>query len=172
MTVHRTRPLPRGVLRGCYSIVDSLIEDTQRALRGFDKAGWYEGGHEGICYWAGREEPGLTTMEAALVPEANHRRFGVFVSESALPMWPVVHAQWDWAFLPKFTATRARHPAFRWRRRPCRDAIRKHAVLGGPNYGRNLRAITDFSIHQFQDHRCCVIVIQFQSRSSLVSFYD
>jgi len=154
MTVHRTRPLPRGVLRGCYSIVDSLIEDTQRALRGFDEAGWCEGGHEGICYWAGREEPGLTTMEAVLVPKANHRRFGVFVSESAF----ADVARRTRAMGLGILAQVHSHPGRDTRHSDGDDDLvvmpfENMLSLVAPNYGRNLKGITDFSIHQFQDHR-------------------
>ena len=154
MTVHRTRPLPRGVLRGCYSIVDSLIEDTQRALRGFDEAGWHEGGHEGICYWAGREEPGLTTMEAVLVPKASHRRFGVFVMESAFADVARRARAMGLGILAQVHS----HPGRDTRHSDGDDALvvmpfENMLSLVAPNYGRNLRAITDFSIHQFQDHR-------------------
>ena len=80
MTVERQHPLPRGTLRGRYRIADDLITETQLALRTFDEAGRHEGGHEGICYWAGREELHLTSLEAVVVPAARHERFGVFVS--------------------------------------------------------------------------------------------
>lgn len=154
MTVHRTRPLPRGVLRGCYSIVASLIEDTQQALRGFDEAGWYEGGHEGICYWAGREEPNLTTMEAVLVPKADHGRFGVFVSESVFADVARRARAMGLGVLAQVHS----HPGRDTRHSDGDDDLvvmpfENMLSLVAPSYGRNLKAITDFSIHQFQDHR-------------------
>ena len=83
MTVNRTRPLPHGTLRGNYRIAHNVLKDTRQALRTFDEAGHYEEGHEGICYWAGREEPSVTSLEAVVVPVARHGRFGVFVSAKA-----------------------------------------------------------------------------------------
>ena len=83
MAVRRVRPLPRGILCGRYRISPGLIHDTQQALQEFYELGRHEGGHEGLCYWAGREDADLTSLEAAVVPAARHGRFGVFVSEAA-----------------------------------------------------------------------------------------
>ena len=83
MTVHRLRPLPRGKLRGEFKIAPNLISATQRALHVFYHAGRYEGGHEGICYWAGREEKGRTYLQEVVLASAHHEPFGVFVSAAA-----------------------------------------------------------------------------------------
>ena len=96
MTVYRTRPLPRGALRGQYKVAANLIDDTQRALRSFFEAGRHEGGHEGLCYWAGREEPNLTSLEAVVVPSAQHGKYGVFVSETGFAdVAPAAPEGWD-----------------------------------------------------------------------------
>ena len=79
MTVYRTRPLPRGALHGRYKISPKLIDDTKQALRTFYEAGRHEGGHEGLCYWAGREAPDVTCLEAVVAPTARHGQYGVFV---------------------------------------------------------------------------------------------
>ena len=58
--VHRISPLYLGDLRGHFLLTRDVIDNTRVALRQFYEAGAYEGGHEGICFWAGREEPNLT----------------------------------------------------------------------------------------------------------------
>ena len=65
----RRRPLPRGLLRGRYWMSDGLIAETRRALLTFYEAGRGDGGHEGICFWAGLEGPDVTRL-----PETRPRR--------------------------------------------------------------------------------------------------
>ena len=154
MTVYRTRPLPRDTLRGQYQLAHNLIDDTMRALTAFFDAGRHEGGHEGLCYWSGREEPDLTTLEAVIVPSAQHGKHGVFVSEA------------DFADV----ARRARamglgvlaqvhsHPGRDTRHSDGDDDLivmpfQNMLSLVAPYYGRFLRTITDFSVHQYQDGR-------------------
>lgn len=154
MTVHRTRPLPRGMLRGCYSITRKLIEDTQRALSMFDKAGRHEGGHEGICYWAGHEQPGLTGLEAVIVPDATHGRFGVFISEAAFAEVARRSRAMGLGILAQIHS----HPGRDTRHSDGDDKLvvmpfENMLSLVAPYYGRTLRSIADFSIHQFQNHR-------------------
>ena len=154
MTVHRTRPLPRGALRGHYRIAHSLLESTQRALRAFDEAGRAEGGHEGICYWAGRENPPWTSLEAVIVPRARHRRLGVFVSEEAFGE-VARHAR---AMGLGILAQVHSHPGHDTRHSDGDDDLvvmpfENMLSLVAPYYGRTLKSITDFSIPQFQAHR-------------------
>ena len=78
--VNRTRPLPCGPIRGQYRVSSDLIDQTRQALSGFYEAGRNDDGHEGICFWAGTERPGVTTFEGVIVPVATHGPFGVFVS--------------------------------------------------------------------------------------------
>ena len=150
----RTRPLPRGTLRGRYRIADDLIAETQLALRAFDEAGRHEGGHEGICYWAGREEPSLTSLEAVVVPPAHHERFGVFVS--APEFGEVAHRARAMGL--GVLAQVHSHPGRDTRHSDGDDDLvvmpfENMLSLVAPHYGRTLTSIKIFSIHQFQDHR-------------------
>ena len=154
MTVHRTRLLPRGELRCHYRGAHDLIDNTRRALRAFDEAGRHEGGHEGICYWAGREEATATSLETVLVPDANHRRFGVFVSERAFAEVARRARAMDLGILAQVHS----HPGWDTRHSDGDDDLvvmpfENMLSLIAPYYGRTLNSITDFSVHQFQDHR-------------------
>ena len=152
--VHRIRPLPRGVLRGRFRISHNIIEDTRQALRAFDEAGRHEGGHEGICYWAGREQPNLTTLEAVIVPNACHGRFKVFVSEAAFAEVARSARAMGLGILAQVHS----HPGHDTRHSDGDDDLivmpfENMLSLVAPYYGRTLNSIADFSIHQFQDHR-------------------
>lgn len=154
MTVHRTRPLPRGSIRGHYTISSTLLADTRRALRCFYRAGWRDGGHEGLCYWAGREEPGLTKFEATLVPRAQHDRYGVFVSEIAF----ADVARRARALGMGILAQVHSHPGRDTRHSDGDDDLivmpfENMLSLVAPYYGSILGAVFDFSVHQFQNHR-------------------
>ena len=154
MTVHRVRPLPRGILRGRYRMSPSLIHDTQQALLKFFEAGCHDGGHEGLCYWAGREHADRTSLEAAIVPTARHGRFGVFVSEAAFADVARQARGMGLGILAQVHS----HPGRDTRHSDGDDDLvvmpfENMLSLVAPYYGRSLRAITDFSVHQFQDHR-------------------
>ena len=154
MTVHRTRPLPRGSLRGRYMIGPTLLQDTRQALRCFFRAGQHEGGHEGLCYWAGHEEDGLTRLEAVIVPRAQHDRYGVFVSEIAF----ADVARRARALGMGVLAQVHSHPGSDTRHSDGDDELvvmpfENMLSLVAPHYGQILGAIIDFSVHQFQDHR-------------------
>lgn len=152
--VHRTRPLPLGQLRGNYRLSRRIIGETDDALLSFYEAGRYEGGHEGICYWAGREEPNLTRLETVIVPTANHERFGVFVSAAAFGEV----ARRARAIGMGILAQVHSHPGSDTRHSDGDDDLVTMPFEGmlslvAPFYGRRLRSISDFSVHQFQDHR-------------------
>ena len=154
MTVYRTRPLPRGALRGQYKLAHNLIEDTQRALGMFFDAGRHEGGHEGLCYWAGREETNLTSLEAVVVPSAEHGKCGVFVSETAFADVARRARAMGLGVLVQVHS----HPGRDTRHSDGDDDLivmpfENMLSLVAPYYGRFLRAITDFSVHQYQDRR-------------------
>lgn len=154
MTVHRFRPLPRGILRGHFRVSHDLINDTQKALCTFYEAGSYEGGHEGICFWAGRELSNVTTLEAVVVPNALHERFRVFVSEKAFGE----AARFARAMGLGILAQVHSHPGIDTRHSDGDDNLilmpfENMLSLIAPNYGRTIKSIWDFSVHQFQDHR-------------------
>ena len=154
MTVYRTRPLPRGALRGRYKLAPNLIDDTQQALRTFFDAGRHEKGHEGLCYWAGREFANLTCLEAVVVPIAEHEKYGVFVSESAFADVARRARAMGLGVLAQVHS----HPDRDTRHSDGDDDLvvmpfESMLSLVAPNYGRFLRAITDFSVHQYQDRR-------------------
>lgn len=154
MTVYRIRPLPRGILHGRYRISPSLINDTRQALLGFFEAGLYEGGHEGICYWAGREDADLTSLEAAVVPTARHGRYSVFVSEAAFADVARQARAMGLGILAQVHS----HPEHDTRHSDGDDSLvvmpfENMLSLVAPYYGRTLSTITDFSVHQFQDSR-------------------
>ena len=154
MSVYRTRPLPRGVLRGRYRLAEGLIASTRRALRRFYEAGRDEGGHEGICYWAGREYPDLTLLQAVIVPTADHQRFGVFVSEASF----AEAARRARAMRLGILAQIHSHPGHDTRHSDGDDDLvvmpfENMLSLVAPHYGRSVRTLGDFAIHQCQAHR-------------------
>lgn len=152
--VIRTRPLPRRSLRGRYWIAHDLISETRRALSSFYEAGRPDGGHEGICFWAGLERSDATTFEVVIVPVARHGPHGVFVSamdfgnaaDSAHRMGLGILAQVH------------SHPRVDTRHSDGDDDLvvmpfERMLSLVAPFYGRTVRSISDFSVHQFQNHR-------------------
>ncbi len=154
MTVYRTRPLPRGEIRGRYTITHTLIEETQRVLQAYYEAGREEGGHEGICYWAGRESPGMTSLEAVVVPRARHGRFSVFVSEAAFSEVARRAREMGLGILAQVHS----HPGYDTRHSDGDDDLvimpfENMLSLVAPHYGLTLKSITDFSVHQYQNHR-------------------
>ncbi len=154
MTVYRTRPLPRAELRGRFEIAPNLIDETRRALRTFYRAGRYEGGHEGICYWAGREESDRTCLEIVLVPTALHERFGVFVSAAAFGEVARRARRMGLGVLVQVHS----HPGADVRHSDGDDDLvvmpfENMLSLVVPHYGRTLKSMADFGVHQFQDHR-------------------
>ncbi len=154
MAVQRVRPLPCGFLRGRYRISSGLIHDTQKALRGFFESGRHEGGHEGLCYWAGREDADMTNLEAAVVPAARHGRYGVFVSEAAFAEVARQARAMGLGILAQVHS----HPGRDTRHSDGDDDLvvmpfENMLSLVAPHYGQTVRAIADFSVHQFQDRR-------------------
>jgi len=152
--VHRERPLPRGVLRGRYRIAPNLVDQTRTALTMFYEAGRHEGGHEGICFWAGLERPDSIDLSTVIVPSAHHERFGVFVSAvdfgnaadeahgKGLGLLAQIHS----------------HPGVDTRHSDGDDDLvvmpfENMLSIVAPFYGRTVRSISDFSVHQFQNHR-------------------
>lgn len=85
MTVHRTRPLPRGPLRGRAVVAADVIAASEAALRSFHGDGESDvDPHEGLLFWAGRRVEELTYVLTALIPSSRHRPFGVATDEAAM----------------------------------------------------------------------------------------
>ena len=154
MTVHRTTPLPLGRLRGQFEIASNLVAETHRALHTFYRLGRYEGGHEGICYWAGVEMTDRTLLESVVVPTAHHERFGVFVSAAAFADVARRARRMGLGVLAQVHS----HPTFDVRHSDGDDDLvvmpfENMLSLVAPHYGRTLRSMADFGVHQFQDRR-------------------
>jgi hypothetical protein len=81
---YRTKSLPKGELHGTFLVTTGVIQATRAAVSSFAHAGVYEGGHEGIAYWAGREMADCTVFMQALIPVADHSNGRVMVSELEL----------------------------------------------------------------------------------------
>ena len=150
----RTLPLPQGELRGKHQISTHLIQETRSALLSFYKAGRYEGGHEGICYWAGRVKPHLTRLTTVIIPDAHHERFAVFVSAAAFGDVARRARAMGLGVLAQVHS----HPRWDARHSDGDDELivmpfENMLSLVAPHYGRTLTSIKNFSIHQFQDHR-------------------
>lgn len=150
-TVFRTRPLPHGDLRGMFFLAERVLTDTRAALLRFAEAGIDDGGHEGICYWAGREEPGKTTFEAVLVPDARHRPGGVFVSAAAYGALSRQARRSGLGILAQIHS----HPGADTRHSDGDDKLVIMPFDGmlslvAPHYGRGLHTFDDFSVHQYQ----------------------
>lgn len=154
MNVYRTLPLPRGELRGKYQFTVDIIDLTQRALTVFFEAGRHEGGHEGICYWAGRESFSMTYFDAVLHVRARHGKFGVFVTERDFADVARRARSMGLGILAQVHS----HPGWDTRHSDGDDELivlpfENMLSLVAPFYGQTLYAITDFSVHQYQDHR-------------------
>lgn len=152
--VMRRRPLPTGPLRGRYWMSDGLIKDTRRALLTFYEAGRRDGGHEGICFWAGLEGPGVTRFEAVIVPVARHEPLGVFVSAVEFANAAEKAHSMGMGILAQVHS----HPDADTRHSDGDDELvvmpfENMLSIVAPFYGRTVRSITDFSVHQYQDHR-------------------
>lgn len=150
-SVFRTRPLPQGPLLGEFYLAPRLMADTRAALLQFAAAGAADGGHEGICYWAGRESPGTTRFEAVLVPEARHGPGGVFVSAGA---YGAMSRQARHSGLGILAQVHS-HPGTDTRHSDGDDRLiimpfEGMLSLVAPEYGHGLHCFDDFSVHQYR----------------------
>lgn len=150
-SVFRTRPLPRGGLQGRFTLMPHVMTDTRRALLAFASAGAADGGHEGICYWAGTEGQGYTRFEKVLVPQARHGPQGVFVSAAA---YGAIVRQARQAGLGILAQVHS-HPGADTRHSDGDDELIVMPFGGmlslvAPHYGNGLHSFGDFAVHQYQ----------------------
>ena len=150
----RRHPLPRGQVRGRYRISDDLVAETRRALSTFYEAGRADGGHEGLCFWAGLEGSDVTKFEAVIVPVAQADPLGVFVSAVEFAAAAGKAHAMGLGILAQVHS----HPGADTRHSDGDDELvvmpfENMFSVVAPFYGRTVRSIGDFSIHQFQDHR-------------------
>jgi proteasome lid subunit RPN8/RPN11 len=82
--VNRSTPLPQEDLQGNFFITEPVVLATRDALTSFALAGIYDGGHEGIVYWAGREFGDSTVFLQAIVPKAEPSKGRVMVSRNEI----------------------------------------------------------------------------------------
>ena len=75
--VHRQNPLPLAAARGHLIVTDSVRRATETALRGFIGP---DGRHEGIVFWAGRQDGNDQLIVAVIAPRAIHGPGFVHVS--------------------------------------------------------------------------------------------
>lgn len=154
MTVIRTRPLPKGQLNGQFLIAPDLVDQTRQALSAFFEAGRADGGHEGICFWAGHEGSHATSLSEVIVPVARHGPLGVLVSAGDFAdAADKAHAM-GLGILAQIHS----HPGWDTRHSDGDDDLiimpfENMLSLVAPFFGRTVYSITDFSVHQFQDHR-------------------
>lgn len=74
--VHRRAPLPVAPARGHLIVPEDVAVTTLTALRGFLGP---DGRHEGIVFWAGRQDGNDQLVASAIVPRAVHGRGFVHV---------------------------------------------------------------------------------------------
>ena len=123
-------------------------------LSGFYEAGLNDGGHEGICFWAGVEGPDATRFEAVIAPSAEHGPRSVYVSANQFAdATSRAHAS-GFGILAQVHS----HPGWDTRHSDGDDELVVMPFEGmlslvAPHFGRTVRWITDFSVHQFQEHR-------------------
>jgi hypothetical protein len=75
--VHRRAPLPLEPARGHLLVPEAVALVTQTAFRGYLGP---DGRHEGIVFWAGRQDGDDQIIVAAVVPRAIHGRGFIHVS--------------------------------------------------------------------------------------------
>lgn len=74
--VHRLAPLPLAPARGHLIVPEAVKVATETALRGFAGP---DGRHEGIVFWAGRQDVADQIVVTVIVPRAIHGRGFVHV---------------------------------------------------------------------------------------------
>jgi proteasome lid subunit RPN8/RPN11 len=150
--VYRTRPLPRGELKGLFLLAEPVFVATRDALVSFALAGIANRGHEGIVYWAGREAGDCTVFMQAVVPIADHSHGRVMVSAEEIGRTQRAARRDKCGILCQVHS----HPGADTRHSDGDDELVLLPFEGmlsvvAPQFGVALRSIEELSIHQFQD---------------------
>jgi proteasome lid subunit RPN8/RPN11 len=150
--VHRRNPLPLAPARGHLIVTDSVRRATETALRGFIGP---DGRHEGIGFWAGRQEGDDQLVAAVIVPRAIHGPG--FVHVSADQVGEAAHQARDRRLV--LLAQVHSHPGDDTRHSDADDSLVLMAREGmfsivAAQYGdRALTLAEGVGIYQFQDTR-------------------
>lgn len=164
--VNRRLPLPIAAPRGRLAVPIDVLSGTRRALaqsRGPD------GPHEGLVFWAGRQQGDETRISLAIVPSASHG-------------WGHVHVP-EGAALEAARAARARgcgilaqvhsHPGRDVRHSDGDDSLVYMPFEGMwsvvvARYGRPVERLADgLGLHQFRDGRWTWVEPQWQALAVL-----
>ena len=150
----RAELLPHSVIRGRFELADNVINKTQLALQHFYNLGRHEGGHEGICFWAGTETEKLTKFDAVIVPQADHDPGRVFVSEEDFADAAREAQDLGLGILAQVHS----HPSSSTFHSLGDDHLiimpfENMLSVVAPHYGQYLSELSDMSVHQFQDGR-------------------
>lgn len=152
--VYRTRPLPKGELRGLFFIAEPLIRATREALTSFAMVGIRDGGHEGMTFWAGREHEGVHYLLEVIVPDAEHSEQRVMASAEAVGAAARTARANRLGVLCQVHS----HPGDDSRHSDGDDELvllpfegMLSVVVG--NFGLKFQAINNASVHQFQEGR-------------------
>jgi hypothetical protein len=167
--VYRRHPLPRGELRGLFLLAEPVLIATCDALLSFALAGIYDGGHEGIAYWAGREMSECTVFLQTIVPVADHSHGRVMVSRDEIGRTQrAAHAN-KLGVLCQIHS----HPGDDARHSDGDDELVLLPFEGmlsivSPRFGIDVRNIADLCIHQHQDGRWVLCSPESVARQLLV----
>lgn len=152
--LYRRSKLPRGELRGVFIVTTGVLRATHNALESFAVSGIYDGGHEGIAYWAGREMTGCTVFVQAVIPEADHSAGRVMVSELELGRSQRAARESQLGILAQVHS----HPGADARHSDGDDELvlmpfENMLSIVAPHFGLTLETMADVCVHQFQDGR-------------------
>lgn len=154
LSVHRTRPLPQGELRGRFILHKSVIDNTRDVLTNFALAGLVEGGHEGMVFWAGRELGSTVVILQAIVPDAEHSWGRVMASREAVGAAARAARGQSLGILCQVHS----HPGDDARHSDGDDELvllpfENMLSIVAPNFGTSFTALRKSCVHQFQDGR-------------------
>ncbi len=152
--VHRRTPLPTGSLRGLFFLAEPLIEATREALVRFAVAGLFDGGHEGLVFWCGRETESCTVFLQTVVPDAVTSAQRVMVDRLAVGDVQRAAREVQLGVLCQVHS----HPGTDARHSDGDDSLillpfENMLSIVIPNFGGNFTSIDSACVHQFQEGR-------------------